>query len=130
MNEHEWGRKIAQQLSHGLTSLDRDTLSRLQAARTEALAKYAQPKPVFGLTLATPGGVLGRLPGHRHSFRYLAWLPVLGLVIGLLVVNYWQTWQQQNETAEIDAHLLAADLPIHAYLDPEFDQWLENSSQQ
>lgn len=130
MNEHELGRKLARHLTNGLTSLDSKTLSGLQAARKQALAKYAQPKPVFGLTWTTPGGKLGHASGHRHGFRYIAWVPVLALVVGLLAMNYWQTSQQQNDVAEIDARLLAADLPIHAYLDPEFDQWLDNSSQQ
>ncbi len=130
MNEHELGRKLARHLTHGLTNLDSGTLSALQAARKQALAKYVQHKPVFGLTLATPGGRIGHGHGHRSGFRYIAWVPVLALVIGLLAMSYWQTTQQQSETAEIDAHLLAAELPIHAYLDPEFNQWLENSSQQ
>jgi hypothetical protein len=129
MNENELGRKLARHLSQGLTDMDSGTLSALQAARKQALAKYAQPKTVFGLVLATHGK-LGHGPGHRSGFRYIAWVPVVALVVGLLTMNYWQTMQQQNETAEVDAHLLAADLPIHAYLDPEFDQWLENSSQQ
>lgn len=128
MNEHEYGRKIAENLTYGLTNLDRNTLSSLQSARKQALAKYAQPRHVFGLNWAMAGGGSGHASRHHFSLRRLAWLPLLALVAGLLAVNYWQT-SQPNDVAEIDAHLLAADLPIHAYLDPEFDQWLENSSQ-
>jgi hypothetical protein len=51
-------------------------------------------------------------------------------VFGLLFVTYWQNTQEMNDLSEIDAHLLAQDLPLHALIDNGFDTWLEGSPQQ
>jgi hypothetical protein len=50
------------------------------------------------------------------------------LVLGLMFVTYWQTTQQMNDVSEIDARLLAQDLPLNAFVDDGFDEWLESSS--
>jgi hypothetical protein len=48
------------------------------------------------------------------------------LVLGLIGVSYWRT--QSNDIADIDAGLLACELPINAYLDSDFDAWLKRTS--
>ena len=49
-------------------------------------------------------------------------------ILALLAALFWQNSRQNGDIAEIDAALLSGDLPIHAYLDQEFDTWLESSS--
>ena len=39
----------------------------------------------------------------------------------------WHTVQQVHEFEEIDLHLLASDLPIDAYLDRGFQNWLRTA---
>ena len=43
---------------------------------------------------------------------------------------YWQTLQPGNESEEIDIMLLVDDLPVNAYLDDEFDEWLNGGRDQ
>lgn len=124
MNEHDLAKKIAQHLDYGAANLDNRLRYRLQAARQHALEAYAQPRHSF--SLAWGGGSGGHGGAHHSPFR--AWVPLVVLVLGLMFVTYWQTTQQMNDVSEIDAHLLAQDLPIHAFIDNGFDTWLEGSS--
>ncbi|MET0440381.1 MAG: DUF3619 family protein [Casimicrobiaceae bacterium] len=39
----------------------------------------------------------------------------------------WQAVQQVREFEELDAQLLSSDLPIDAYLDRGFQNWLKTS---
>jgi len=43
-------------------------------------------------------------------------------------VQYWQQNQRSAEIEEIDAQLLTDDLPIDAYLDRGFQNWLKQRS--
>jgi hypothetical protein len=53
--------------------------------------------------------------------------PVAAVVVaGLAGLLYWQTSSHHEE--ELDAGLLAGELPIHAYTDPGFDAWLRHTS--
>ena len=46
----------------------------------------------------------------------------------LLALGYWQYLEQQGaDLGDIDAALLADDLPVNAYLDHRFDAWLKRS---
>ena len=122
MSEQDLAKKIAQQLDQGLTQIAPSTINRLQAARKIALAKHSARAPLFGLVWAGHGQGNS---GHGH---YHLWLPLIALVLGLLTLTYWQTAQQNTDNGEVDAALLAEDLPIHAYLDKDFDIWLESSA--
>jgi hypothetical protein len=128
MNEPDLAEKIKQHLDFGLTQLQGETVSHLQSARRKALAAYKPAgQAVSGLSLA--GGNTGRNGAYQPFYR--AWVPLAALIFGLLLVNYWQTYQHPlDDQAEIDTQLLAEDLPVHAYLDNGFDTWLEDTAQQ
>jgi hypothetical protein len=51
-------------------------------------------------------------------------LPLLGLVLGLLMIAVTVEDSRTHEIAEIDAELLTDDLPPDAYTDPGFLQFL------
>ncbi|MGE5028129.1 MAG: DUF3619 family protein [Betaproteobacteria bacterium] len=123
MNERDLAKKIVQHLDYGTTDLDSRLQYRLQAARQHALESCAKPRHGFSLAWGGHGGK----GGYGHS-PFRAWVPLVMLVLGLMFVTYWQTTQQINDVSEIDAHLLAQDLPIHAFIDNGFDTWLEGSS--
>ncbi|MCE5180789.1 MAG: DUF3619 family protein [Betaproteobacteria bacterium] len=126
MDENSLAKKIVRHLDYGTSDLDSRLQYRLQAARQHALEAYAKPRHSFSLAWAHAGhGSHGR----SHS-PFRAWVPLMVLVLGLMFVTYWQTTQQMNDISEIDTHLLAQDLPIHAFVDDGFDAWLESSSQQ
>ena len=127
MNERDIAKKISQHLNYGTNQLDRAVLSRLQSARQQALELHAKPHHAFGLNLA---GATGNSHHHgegRHfSLRF--WLSLAALLVGLLLAYNWQA-MNGDPLDDVDATLLAADLPVHAYLDSDFDTWLEQSSQ-
>lgn len=124
MNEHDIAKKISQHLNYGANQLDRPILARLQAARLQALELHAKPRHVLGLSMAN--GTADHHGEGRHQ-HLRVWLSLAALLAALLIAFNWQT-MNGDQTEDDDAPLLAADLPVHAYLDSEFDTWLEQSS--
>lgn len=129
MNERDIAKKISQHLNYGTNQLDRSVLLRLQAARQQALGLQAKPRHAFSLAWAD-GNADGNHHGHHgHHLPLRFWLSLAVLLAGLLVAVNWQTMNGDVHD-EVDATLLAEeDLPVHAYLDSDFDTWLEQSSQ-
>lgn len=124
MNEQDFARKIAASLDEGLAHMKEGTLYQLQSARNNALDHYRErPAPVAGLAWA--GEIAYRL-GHSRHFSVRNAMAAALLVLTLIGVTYWRV--QTNDIADIDAGLLACELPINAYLDNDFDAWLKRSS--
>lgn len=135
MNERDIAKKISQHLNYGANQLDRSVLARLHASRQQALELHAKPRHAFGLTLAGAAGN-GRHPDatggdhHHGTGKHLPlrfWLSLAALLVSLLIAANWQA-MDGDPLDDVDATLLAADLPVHAYLDSDFDTWLEQSS--
>ena len=123
MNEHQFGNKVRQVLNQGLR-LDTGVAERLRAARERALERQ-RPEPARAVVWAD--NVLGRFDGWRGlSLRVL--LPMAMLLAGLAGIYTWQQNQRTAEVEEIDARLLTDDLPIDAYLDRGFQNWLKKRS--
>lgn len=120
MNEQQFGKAVRQLLNQGLR-FDARRSDRLREARELALrSQRPQPGPAF----AWADKLLGNLGGWSElSLRVLA--PLVALVIGLGAVYTWQQKQRVAEVEEIDALLLTDDLPIDAYLDRGFQNWLK-----
>jgi hypothetical protein len=121
MNEQEFARRLAGHLCAGAHEVDGAVAQRLCAARESALAAQR------------PRRRLARLP-TRDSLRFTL-SPALrsGLtmaaVLALFVVgDYWVTWSRVASQEEVDTALLSDDLPIDAYLDAEFKEWLSRES--
>lgn len=127
MNEQDLAKKIVQHLDQGLGNIKQGSLYQLQSARNAALDHYRDaPQSVFSPAWA--GEVAFRISHSRHfNFRNL--LAAGMLVLGMAGVTYWQVALQGNDIADIDANLLAGELPINAYLDSGFEAWLKRSSQ-
>lgn len=125
MNEQQLAYRIRHILNQG-TDLDASTLGHLTAARESAVAnqRATARRPV----IAWADNVTGRL-GDSGSLISRLVLPMAVLVLGLLAINVWQQSQRAQEVEEIDAAVLAGDLPLDAYLDKGFDAWLKRSSQ-
>lgn len=128
MNEHEVGKKIAGYLDRDSSNPGQQALQRLQAVRQLALSRYtvnpAQRLSTSGW--AANSGYLSRFGVFRG---YQFWVPVLALVIALTALLTWQVQQHAAEQTEIDAALLAGDLPVDAYINNDFNQWVRHSSQ-
>jgi len=125
-NESEISTKITRYLDTGTADLKAGTAYRLQLAREQALARLADPKHASELALAGAGG--GFMGGGRHVLADVRiWVGVLLIVGGVLYYQYWQTAQQTREIADTDAAILTSDLPIEAYVDRGFQNWLKHS---
>ena len=124
MNEQEFAGKIVANLDQGLGRIKEGTLYQLQSARNNALNHYREPAaPIAGVAWA---GELAFRLGQSRFFNLRNAMAGALLVLGLIGVSYWRT--QTNDIADIDAGLLACELPINAYLDSDFDAWLKRTS--
>jgi Protein of unknown function (DUF3619) len=123
MNEHQFGNKVRQILNQGLR-LEAGAGERLRAARERALARQ-RPEPAPALAWAD--NVVGSFGGWGGvSLRVL--LPFAILLAGVSGAYTWQQNQRAAEVEDIDAQLLTDDLPIDAYLDRGFQNWLKKTS--
>ena len=120
MNEDQFGDKVRHLLNQGL-ELDATAVERLRAARERALA-HQRPEPAPALAWAD--NVVGGLGGWSGVSLRLV-LPLALLAAGLVTLYTWQQSQRLEQIEEIDAQLLTDDLPIEAYLDRGFQDWLK-----
>lgn len=120
MNEIGLGMKVKQALDEGLRVSPR-AAARLREARSRALAAHKQNAAAEDVVLA--GHVLARVGGFGGLTRRVL-LPLVLTLAGLAGIYSWQQEQRAAELEEIDARLLADDLPIEAYLDRGFEAWL------
>jgi Protein of unknown function (DUF3619) len=125
-NEAETSAKIASYLDSGTAELKAGTAYRLQLARDQALARLADPQRAPAFALAGAGG--STLGGRRHVLTDVrVWIGILLIVGGVLYYQYWQASQQVREITDTDAAILTSDLPIEAYVDRGFQNWLKRS---
>lgn len=135
-----YARRITALLTEASDELPHDITERLRAGRMQALARRKRPalqtatQPVGASTVLHAGGgaaVLGNGPGSSEPagwWRTLASaVPLLALLLGLAFINATQDESLTAEMAEVDAALLADDLPPSAYADPGFVQYLRTS---
>lgn len=122
--------KIAARLSDGCDALPHDISERLRFARVQAVSKR-KISADRGVTLPLGGGpaaTLGTLEEHVSWWsRIGAVLPLLALVLGLVAIHSTQNERVAQEMAQLDAALLTDDLPLAAYADPGFSQFLKAS---
>jgi hypothetical protein len=123
MNEKEqtqFGNRVRHILNQGL-EVKPQIAERLAAARGRALARQRLERAP---ALAWVDNVTGRLGGWGGlALRVL--LPLAMLIASGAVIYAWQQNQRADELEEIDTQLLADDLPIDAYLDRGFQNWLK-----
>jgi hypothetical protein len=122
----QFGRASAALLRQGAQSLSPAIKDRLYAARMKALSlrkpeKVRVQKPVFA-------GVAGNwTSGSNHVWGTVGWIaPLVVLVFGLIGIAHWQDESRINDIAEVDAALLADDVPPDAYADSGFMAFLKN----
>ena len=120
MNELHFARRIRQHLDQS-TQLERATADKLRSARELALSRQRpEPAPV----VAWADNVFGNGWGWAGlSARVI--LPAAALIVAVAGIYNWQEKQRLAEIVEIDSQLLTDDLPIDAYLDRGFENWLK-----
>jgi hypothetical protein len=128
-----FGARVAGALNERAAAVPHDVGERLRVAREGALvrARQARAAAVAAGRVAAVGvrngttAVLGGQPGARWWQRALGAVPVLALLGGLWAIDHFQALEQVRDAAEIDARLLADDLPPQAYSDPGFAEFLK-----
>ena len=129
--------RMAFRLTAGLTErmadLSPDVTERLRFAREQALARAraaraataAKPEVAVasGATLTLGRGAGGS--GSGWWVQVAALIPLIALVGGLVLIQRMHDRSQIAAAAEIDASLLADDLPPSAYSDPGFVEFLK-----
>ena len=117
MNEMQFGHRIRQILNQGIT-VGPDVAQRLAQARNRALERHSAEPAV-----AWADNVTGSIGWAGLAVRIL--VPLAMLVAGAGAIYTWQQNQRAAEIEEVDALLLTDDLPIDAYLDRGFQNWLK-----
>lgn len=131
-----FGLRIAAALDeHASSSLSTDVQTRLRFAREQAMAKakakvsQLQTAPAVASAALSNGSSTASLGGSPTGWgmRLGILLPLVVLVLGLLWIDRHHTRAQIEAAAEVDAALLADDLPPEAYRDPGFAEFLKSS---
>jgi hypothetical protein len=124
MNESDLARRVVGSLSASAHDIDAAVAERLRRARERALAVQRPARWQSGWLQRVLSLRLRwvRAPAMRAAAAALLLLAVF--VAG----DYWSTLSRINERQAIDAALLMDDLPIDAYLDPDFKAWLSRES--
>lgn len=122
-----FAKKITTYLDLGAAEIKAGTAYRLQLARQEALARLSDPVRANELRLAGAHGLAGSgtLGGGRQLWASgRLWIGIALIVVASLVFHQWQAHRQLSDLEEMDAAILSSDLPIDAYLDRGFQNWL------
>ena len=120
--------KIRHALNEQLDALPDSTTDRLAQARARAMAR----KKPNAARQAVRNGWFGfdtLLSGQALS-RVAVAVPLLALVIGMGGVYQHQQQERLADLADIDAAVLADELPLTAYLDTGFNAYLESQQRQ
>jgi hypothetical protein len=126
-----FAKKIVTYLDDGLPDIKAGTAYRLQLARTKALARLADPARASEAQVAVAGAVNGSRTmsgGRGTGSRGWLWLGIASIVAAGFGYQQWQAYQQLNDIEETDAAILSSELPIDAYLDRGFQNWLKRAS--
>ena len=126
--EKDFADRITAHLDRGTADLRAGTVYRLQQARAAALARLDPTlAPAYETAFATAGG---RGRGSRiRTMSPLRWLGV-ALIVAALAFSWqqWRAFQQVQDLQDLDEQILSSDLPIDAYLDRGFLNWLKTDS--
>jgi hypothetical protein len=127
-HDDNFAKKLTGYLDRGTADLKVGTAYRLQKARAAAISRLAAPDghhaPEPRLTPALAGTGSGPSGERNRWTNARLWLGIAIIVAAGFGYQQWQVYQQTNELEELDAQILTSDLPIDAYLDQGFRNWL------
>lgn len=126
--ETRFAMRVAARLSeHTARHRDHIVDERLRVAREKALERARLARRAPENVVAQAGPVLALAGAGRTPWwtRAAALVPLAVLLGGLALINIEQARQQIEAAAQVDAELLADDLPPTAYSDPGFLEFLK-----
>jgi Protein of unknown function (DUF3619) len=127
--------RIALRIASGLTEraeqIPHDIGERLRVARELAVerARLVRHAATSSMVQVQSGGSAVLAGPPSMWVRFASVLPLVVLVGGLVVIQKLHDREQISAAAEIDAALLADDLPPAAYQDPGFAAFLQTPSE-
>ena len=128
--EARCARAMAARLTLRASSVAPDIGERLRFARERALETAARSRRAVAseeVSGSTQQGVaILKWSGSPLWTSIVSVVPVLALVAGLLFIQGMQARSQVEVAAELDTALLGDDLPISAYRDPGFVEFLKS----
>lgn len=124
MNESDLARRIVGELDRRLADIPSPVAGRLAAARRSAIERYRARIRGAG-TASAVEWLRGWAAAHGVATRIA--VPALFVAVAAVTVFYFQS-APHHDAVEVEAALLADELPIHAYTDPGFDAWLRHTS--
>ena len=118
MNEKDFAERIRPWLARAEAQVGEIEATRLRSARLRALDAVREPVRLFGLVAVSDSTA----QTIRYSViqRALLVLPLAALLATLAFQSV-----RESDPGEIDAQLLTQELPPDAFLDQDFQQWLE-----
>ena len=128
-HDDDFAKKLKGYLDDGASELKAGTAYRLQQARGRALARLAEPDRAVAsdsrLSPAFAGGGGSRAGGGRSAWTNARlWFGIAFIAAAGFGYQQWLAYQQVDEIEELDTQILSSDLPIDAYLDRGFRNWL------
>jgi hypothetical protein len=133
------GTRLAAALGERAAALPHDIHERLRVGREQAVARArsaarapavpARSASSWVVATAGAGASTTTPPGQSGSdwgWRVASVFPLLMLLLGLLLIEHVTQQEQIMAAADIDAVLLADDLPPDAYADPGFAEFLRS----
>jgi hypothetical protein len=124
------GLRLAARLTEQNRDLPSDISERLRVARDQAMqraraARMLSPVAAPALSRTSSGSVALGPDDTPWWLRLVSATPLLLLLAGLLLIQHTHELSQIRAAAEVDADLLADDLPPDAYSDPGFFEFLK-----
>jgi hypothetical protein len=129
--EARLGLRLGALLDEQAARTPHDVSERLRVAREQALTRARASRPLTASADTVVGNgrsaTLGRLPGWL--FRFASVMPLVVLVAGMVLIDEWHDRAQIEAAADVDANLLADELPPDAYSDAGFVEYLKEDAQ-
>lgn len=122
MNEKDFGQKLRPWLQRSADGVGELQATRLRSARLRALDGWREPVRLLGFV--TLGAGTAQTLKYSILQQALLWLPIVILLATLAA----KAISPEMDIGELDAQLLSGELPIDAFLDEDFDQWLKSAS--
>lgn len=132
--QDRFARRLAACLDQQSQQLPHDIGERLRFGRESALKRASelrrrQLKVMTSTSVTSFGQGTMVLNGPEHSpwwVKLVSFVPLAGLVLGLVLIQQGQLHEQIMAAADVDTALLADNLPPDAYSDPGFSEYLSS----
>lgn len=118
--------RIVACLNESAENVGADITERLRFSRERALEKARSTRIAASSSVVGKSGGVGVLgSGNPWWLRAASIAPLFALIGGLVLIQDWQSKAQISVAADVDTQLLGDDLPLNAYRDAGFAEFLK-----